>query len=105
VSVRCGDVCPGQEFRVVEYVVGADSCTAVGGVYRDRGVPMALAIHYDRTCIPAVLSNDDRLGHAPGQRRQPCFYPELTDDDLLRLSRHRTDDMRGPHAIGKYRGH
>jgi hypothetical protein len=104
VSVQCGDVCPGQEFRVVEYVVGTGSCEAVGGVYSDRGVPMHLSIHYDRTCIPAVLSNDDPLGYPPGQRRRPCFYPELTDDDLLRLSRHRTDKMRALNPIGKYRG-
>ena len=105
VSVRCGDVCPGQEFRIVEYAVALDRCTAMGGAIRKRGVPIALAIRYVDTCVPAILSTDDAFGFGANAGRRPCFWPVLTDEDLRGLSRLATSSVRESHAFGEYHGH
>jgi len=74
-EVRCGDACPGQEFRVVRYDVDVKDCGAAGGVVALRGVPRGTGVANAPTCVPSVLAGDTPFGRpadgAPPERCDP----------------------------------
>lgn len=107
-EIRCGDVCPGQEFRVVRYTVGVQDCAAVGGVVAQRGVPAGLGILMRSTCVPTVLGTDTWNGRPAEQPEQPlCYWPQLSDADMRELSGRLERDWRimaRKTEVGFYRG-
>lgn len=56
---RCSDVCPQYTVRIIHYRLpeGAD-CAAAGGVEKEIGVPVAIAVLPRKFCVPKSLVAD-----------------------------------------------